>query len=166
MAELSYVGRRSRRDSPSQPVSHRYSRHRQHERCCPGGASPGAGSARFLRRAWQDGRRQALPLFFAENGSVERQYQIDAYNATTKVALEIEAGRSVLGNAIYRDLIQMSMLVDVSFAAVAVPIEYRYRSKDRQTFSSPYRDCTSILEAIYGGRRLELPFEGFLLIGY
>lgn len=106
------------------------------------------------------------PVFFGENGTVERQYQIDAYNPTSRVALEVEAGRSVLGNAIYRDLIQMSLLVDVSYAAVAVPIEYRYKSKGHQNTSSPYRDCTSILEAIYGGRRLELPFAGFLLIGY
>jgi hypothetical protein len=32
--------------------------------------------------------------------------------------------------------------------------------------SSPFRETTSILEAIYGGRRLELPFRGFLLVGY
>ena len=106
------------------------------------------------------------PVLFGDNGSVERQYQIDAYNSQTRVALEVEAGRSVLGNAIYWDLIQMSLLVDVSYAVVAIPIEYRYKNKGRQSMTAPYRDCTTILEAIYGGRRLELPFDGFLLIGY
>ena len=80
--------------------------------------------------------------------------------------MEVEAGRSVLGNAIYRDLIQMSLLVDVDYAAVAVPLEYRSNYQGRVVTTSRYRDCTSILEAIYGGRRLDLPFQGFLLVGY
>ena len=114
------------------------------------------------------GRSEKLyrPVFFGENGRPERQYQIDAYNGAEHVALEVEAGRSVLGNAIYRDLIQMSLLVDVDYAVVAVPVEYRYASGGRPITSQPYRDCVSILDAIYGGRRLELPFKGLLLVGY
>ena len=77
---------------------------------------------------------------------------------------EVEAGRSVQGNAIYRDLIQMSLLVDVDYAVVAGPIRYSFGVK--ATVTRPYQHCTTILEAIYGGRRLELPFKGFLLVGY
>ena len=106
------------------------------------------------------------PVFFDENGKAERQYQIDAYHPIEQIALEVEAGRSVLRNAIYRDLVQMSLLVDVSYSVVAVPIQYRYKSQGKVQTSSPYKECRSILEAIYGGRRLTLPFEGFLLIGY
>src|SRR5258708_4095199 len=107
----------------------------------------------------------ARPVFFGENGEPERQYQIDAYHPAHRLALEVEAGRSTAGNAIYRDLIQMSLLVDVDYAAVAVPVAYRYATESRQHHTQPYRHCRSILEAIYGGRRLGLPFQGLLLIG-
>jgi hypothetical protein len=106
------------------------------------------------------------PVFFAENGRPERQYQIDAYHPHDLTALEVEAGRSTLGNAIYRDIVQMSLLVDVEYAAVAVPRTYRYSSGGKLSTNFAYNDCKTILEAIYGGRRLELPFKGFLLLGY
>ena len=95
-----------------------------------------------------------------------RQYKIDSYQPELRIALEIEAGRAVAGNAIYRDIVQMALLVDVDYAAVAVPLAYRYSSAGQTQQTEPYRHCISILEAIYGGRRLDLPFQGFLLIGY
>ena len=106
------------------------------------------------------------PVFFGENGAPERQYEIDAYHPQEHIALEVEAGRATMGNAIYRDIVQMSLLVDVDYAVVAVPLSYHYKSSGRDAVAPSYRDCRSILEAIYGGRRLELPFKGFLLIGY
>lgn len=106
------------------------------------------------------------PVFFGDQGQAERQYEIDAYHPDDRIALEVEAGRSWQGNAIYRDIVQMSLLVDVDYAVVAVPVEYRFKSGGRETTNWAYRDCRSVLDAIYGGRRLELPFKGFLLIGY
>lgn len=106
------------------------------------------------------------PVFFGENGEADRRYEIDAYHPSYRVALEIEAGRSVMGNAIYRDIIQRSLLVGVQFEAVAIPLHYRYNSGGKQSTNEAYRDRRSILEAIYGGQRLSLPFSGFLLVGY
>lgn len=108
----------------------------------------------------------ARPVFFGENGTPSRQYKIDAYHPDLHIALEVEAGRAQAGNAIYRDIVQMSLLVDVEYAAVAVPLAYRYEVGGKLRPTEPYRHCTTILEAIYGGRRLELPFAGFLLLGY
>lgn len=106
------------------------------------------------------------PVFFGENGNPSRQYNIDAYHPSHHIALEVEAGRATMGNAIYRDIIQTSLLVDVVYAAVAVPVSYRYNYGERVHTAASYRESVSILDAIYGGRRLELPFDGFLLIGY
>jgi hypothetical protein len=47
------------------------------------------------------------------------------------VALEVEAGRATMGNAIYRDLIQGAPMVDARHLALAVPVEYRYKSTGR-----------------------------------
>ena len=78
----------------------------------------------------------------------------------------MEAGPATMGNAIYRDLIQSSLMVDARFLALATPVEYRYQSGTRLTREPSYAKTYSVVEAIYGSQRLALPFEGLLLIGY
>jgi hypothetical protein len=104
------------------------------------------------------------PVFFGDEGQFLRTYEIDAFQAQHGIALEIEAGRATMGNAIYRDLIQASLMVDARFLALAVPVEYRYGKKP--TKEPSYAKTYSVVEAIYGSSRLSLPFEGLLLIGY
>ncbi len=106
------------------------------------------------------------PVFFGDEGSYLRTYEIDAFEPTDGIALEVEAGRATMGNAIYRDLIQGSLMVDARFLVLAVPIEYRYKSGSRTAKEPSYTKTYSVVEAIYGSPRLELPFEGLLLIGY
>ncbi|HEV2790214.1 MAG TPA: hypothetical protein VGV69_02820 [Solirubrobacterales bacterium] len=104
------------------------------------------------------------PVFFGDQGSYLRTYEIDAFHEEKGIALEVEAGRATMGNAIYRDLIQASLIVDARFLALAVPVEYRYG--ERPTKEPSYAKTYSVVEAIYGSRRLNLPFQGLLLIGY
>jgi hypothetical protein len=104
------------------------------------------------------------PVFFGDRGSYLRAYEIDAFQKDHGIALEVEAGRATMGNAIYRDLIQASLMVDARFLALAVPQEYRYGEKP--TKEPSYTKTYSVVEAIYGSRRLLLPFDGLLLIGY
>jgi hypothetical protein len=112
-------------------------------------------------------KKLSRPVFFGENGSIEHQYEIDAYNDVTRVSLEVEAGRAWQSNAIYRDIVQMSLMIDVRYGAVAVPLIYRYRSSSGRLLETrPYEKCQGLLDTIYGGRRLELPLEGLLLVGY
>jgi hypothetical protein len=104
------------------------------------------------------------PVFFGDEGSYLRTYEIDAFEPTRGIALEVEAGRATMGNAIYRDLIQGSLMVDARFLVLAIPVEYRYGQ--RPTREPSYATTYSVVEAIYGSERLSLPFEGVLLIGY
>ena len=106
------------------------------------------------------------PVFFGDEGSYLRTYEIDAFEPTNGIALEVEAGRATMGNAIYRDLIQGSLMVDARFLALAVPLEYRYQSGTRLTREPSFAKTYSVVEAIYGSPRLALPFDGLLLIGY
>jgi hypothetical protein len=106
------------------------------------------------------------PVFFGDEGKYLRTYEIDAFEPGQGVALEVEAGRATMGNAIYRDLVQGSLMVDACFLALAVPIEYRYKSGARTTRERSYAKTYSVIEAIYGSPRLRLPFDGLLLIGY
>lgn len=106
------------------------------------------------------------PVFFGDEGTFLRKYEIDAFQPENGIALEVEAGRATMGNAIYRDLIQGSLMVDARYLAIAVPVEYRYRSGSRTAKEPSYTKTYSVVEAIYGSDRLSLPFEGLLLIGY
>jgi hypothetical protein len=72
---------------------------------------------------------EPLPAEVHHQGLVVTDQRIGLPPAIQKrIALEVEAGRSTMGNAIYRDIVQMSLLVDVDFAVVAVPVAYRYQS--------------------------------------
>jgi len=106
------------------------------------------------------------PVFFGDEGTYLRTYEIDAFEPIVGVALEVEAGQATMGNAIYRDLIQGSLMVDARFLVLAVPVEYRYKSGGRIAKEPSYAKTYSVVEAIYGSPRLRLPFDGLLLIGY
>lgn len=106
------------------------------------------------------------PVFFGDEGTYLRTYEIDAFEPDDGIALEVEAGRATMGNAVYRDLIQGSLMVDARYLAIAVPVEYRYKSGPRIAREPSYAKTYSVVEAIYGSQRLALPFEGLLLIGY
>lgn len=106
------------------------------------------------------------PVLFGEGGQMEKEYRIDAYNSDNRVVLEVEAGRGAKGNAVYRDLIHMSLIVDADYAAIAIPIEYRFRVKGRVIREPAYEKNYDLLDAIYSSGRLKFPFKGVLLIGY
>jgi hypothetical protein len=112
------------------------------------------------------GKLLRRPVFFGDEGAPSRTYEIDAFHPAHGIALEVEAGRATMGNAIYLDLFLGSLMVDARYLALAVPIEYRYKSGTRTTREPSYAKTYSVVEAIYGSQRLALPFEGLLLIGY
>jgi hypothetical protein len=45
-------------------------------------------------------------------------------------------------------------------------IEYRSRSGGRSVASRGYAAAWDLLDAVYASRRLQLPFEGILPVGY
>lgn len=129
-----------------------------------------AGGLQNLGFTVEQGKTKAgklpRPVFFGDEGTFLRTYEIDAFEPSEGIALEVEAGRATMGNAIYRDLIQASLMLDARFMVLAVPIEYRYKSGARTAREPSYAKTYSVVEAVYGSPRLNLPFEGLLLIGY
>lgn len=106
------------------------------------------------------------PVLFGEGGKPQQKYQIDAYQPTLGIGLEVEAGRSLRGNAVYRDLIQASLMVDVQYFALCVPLRYRFNASGKQYEDKPYEATNSIVGAIYASGRLSFPFRGLLLLGF
>jgi hypothetical protein len=105
------------------------------------------------------------PVFYGENGVPTLRYQIDAYHDEWRCGLEVEAGRAWMGNAVYRDLIQAMVMVQVDHLCLAVPNEYRYQSGGKTSVSHDYANTLNVVDALYGHSRVRIPY-GLTLIGY
>ena len=105
------------------------------------------------------------PVFFGENGKPELQYEIDAYHPTWRCGLEIEAGRAWMGNAVYRDLIQALVMVQLDHLVLAVPQAYKYVTAGRATISKDYENTVAVADALYGHSRIQMPFT-LVVLGY
>ena len=78
------------------------------------------------------------PVFFGENARPDLQYEIDAWHPEWRAGLEVEPGRTWMGNAVYRDLVQALVMVDIAHLLLAVPQANRYRSRGKVTVSKDY----------------------------
>ena len=105
------------------------------------------------------------PVYFGLQGDPTLRYQIDAYQPEWRCGLEIEAGRAWMGNAVYRDLIQAMVMVDVDILTLAVPIAYKFNNAGKQTISNDFENTRAVVSAVYGHSRVRIPYS-LLLIGY
>jgi hypothetical protein len=105
------------------------------------------------------------PVFFGEDGRPSRQYEIDGFHPEWNCGIEIEAGRAWMGNAIYRDLIQAMVMVDLEHLILAVPLSYKYVSAGRPVTSNDYANTVSVADALYSHSRVRIPY-GLTVIGY
>lgn len=116
----------------------------------------GKGSAEKIRR----------PVLYGPQGVERVSYEVDGVHDGLGVVLEIEAGRGAMSNAIYRDLIRASLLVDVRYLVLGVMLTYRFAKRGRTVSETSYLKTKDLMDAIYASGRLQLPFEGVLLFGY
>ena len=105
------------------------------------------------------------PVFFGENGTPDLQYEIDAFHTDWRCGLEIEDGRAWMGNAVYRDMIQALVMVELECLVLAVPNGYRYLSGGRSTVSKDYENTCAVADALFGHSRIRMPYK-LLVIGY
>lgn len=105
------------------------------------------------------------PVFFGEDGKPSRQYEIDGFHPEWNCGIEIEAGRAWMGNAIYRDLIQAMVMVDLTHLILAVPMGYRYLSGGKPVVSNDYANTVSVADALFSHSRITMPY-GLTVIGY
>lgn len=101
------------------------------------------------------------PVLFGENGEPNLRYEVDGYHPKWECGLEIEAGRAWKGNAIYRDLIQAAMMVQVGTLILAVPNAYKYSRGVNRAFDK----TKSVVETLFRTQRFDLPYK-LILIGY
>jgi hypothetical protein len=105
------------------------------------------------------------PSLYGHNGQVTASLELDAFHEELGIAVEVEAGQSKANNNDYRDIVRTSLLLDVRYLALVVPISYRSGKSSARTDKS-YERARGIVEAIYVSARLKLPFDGVLVVGY
>jgi hypothetical protein len=105
------------------------------------------------------------PVFFGQDGKPSRQYEVDGYHAAWRCGLEVEAGRAWMGNAVYRDLIQAMVMVDLEHLILAVPLAYKYMSGGKSVISKDFENTVSVADALYSHTRIRMPFS-LTVIGY
>jgi hypothetical protein len=105
------------------------------------------------------------PVFFGENGVPDLQYEIDAYHSGWRCGLEIEAGRGWMGNAVYRDLVQALVMVELDTLILAVANTYKYVTAGRATASRDYENTVAVADALFGHSRIAMPYR-LVIIGY
>jgi hypothetical protein len=106
------------------------------------------------------------PVLFGDQGKENVAYEVDAVHDDLRVVVEIEAGRGARGNAMYRDLIRTSLIVDVDYLVLGMMSSYRHFSGGKPIAVASYEDSRKLLDAVYASGRLQLPFKGLLLFGY
>ncbi|MBC7818634.1 MAG: hypothetical protein IAG10_17230 [Planctomycetaceae bacterium] len=102
------------------------------------------------------------PVFFGENGQPTLRFEVDAYHKEWRCGLEVEGTRAIRGGALFRDLIQALVMVQVDHLCIAVPNIVEWGQSGR---SKCYREATRTAEAIFGHTRFRFPY-GLTIIGY
>ena len=70
-----------------------------------------------------------------------------------------------MGNAIYRDLIQALVMVELETLVLAVPNGYRYKTSGHDATSQDYEKTCNVADALFGHTRVQLPYR-LVLVGY
>lgn len=105
------------------------------------------------------------PVFYGENDEPALRYEIDAFHPGWQCGLEVEAGRAILGNALFRDLFQAMVMVDVNHLCLAVSNAYKYKSGGKNMLSKDYEKAIAVANALYSHDRAQIPY-GLTIIGY
>lgn len=106
-----------------------------------------------------------VPVLFGPNGNVEKSFEADAYNPTSRVVVEVEAGRGVANNQFLKDLFQACMMNDVSYLAIAVRNTYTSGTTKRSV-SRDFDRVVTWFDTLYASGRITLPLAGVLIVGY
>ena len=99
-----------------------------------------------------------IPVMYGENGVPELTFEVDAYNASEKIIIEVEAGRAVTNYQFLKDFFEACCVNDAEYLCIAVREDYR-NNKD-------YQKVCDFFSSMYISNRFIIPLKGILIIGY
>ena len=99
-----------------------------------------------------------MPVLYGECGVSTLNFEVDAYNADTKIVIEVEAGRAVTNYQFLKDFFEACCMADAEYLCIAVRILYANRYD--------YQKVCDFFKAMYASDRFTIPLKGILIIGY
>lgn len=99
-----------------------------------------------------------IPVLFGRNGNLEKSFDADGVNLTTKTVIEVEAGRGVTNYQFLKDLFQACMMQDIEVLIIAIRNNYKG--------NSDFETVVTFFDTLYVSGRLTLPLKRILIIGY
>lgn len=99
-----------------------------------------------------------IPVLFGRNGNLEKSFDADGVNLTTKTVIEVEAGRGVTNYQFLKDLFQACMMQDIEVLIIAIRNNYKG--------NSDFETVVTFFDTLYVSGRLSLPLKQILIIGY
>jgi hypothetical protein len=110
-----------------------------------------------------------LVVLWGPNGETRKAYEADAKREHTpgrETVIEVEAGGAHANNRWRKDLMEACIMPYVDYLVIAVRNHYWHTSGGRPINTRDFHIVTTELDALYESRRLELPLQGILVIGY
>ncbi len=99
-----------------------------------------------------------VPAMYGENGIPQLAFEVDAYNESEKIVVEVEAGRAVTNYQFLKDFYETCCMVEADYLCIAVREIYRK--------SFDYRKVCQFFDGMYISNRFKIPLKGILIIGY
>ena len=99
-----------------------------------------------------------IPVLFGRNGNLEKSFDADGVNLTTKTVIEVEAGRGVTNYQFLKDLFQACMMQEIDVLIIAIRNNYKG--------NSDFETVLTFFDTLYVSGRLTLPLKRILIIGY
>jgi len=116
----------------------------------------------------ETGKRKAekvsRPVLFGPNGSVQKSFEVDAFEPLSGTILEVEAGRGVVNHQFLKDFFEACAIQDARYLAIAVLNSYKPKSS--RNGNRDFDSVCMFFDTLYASGRLKLPLEGILIIGY
>jgi hypothetical protein len=88
----------------------------------------------------------------------ELQFHADAYQASSKTIIEVEAGRAVVNYQFLKDFYQASVIKECDFLVIAVRKQYK-NTRD-------FEKVSKFIDGFFNDSEFKIPLKGVLVIGY
>ena len=117
-----------------------------------------------VERGKRKSEKISRPVLFGPNGSVQKSFEVDAFEPVTGTILEVEAGRGVANHQFLKDFFEACAIQDANYLVIAVLNSYKPKSS--KNGNRDFETVVTFFDTLFASGRLALPLKGILVIGY
>jgi hypothetical protein len=117
-----------------------------------------------VERGKRKSEKISRPVLFGPNGSVQKSFEVDAFEPVTGTILEVEAGRGVANHQFLKDFFEACAIQDANYLVIAVLNSYKPKSS--KNGNRDFETVITFFDTLFASGRLALPLMGILVIGY